>query len=119
MHEQVLLASGGEDGVLSFASLDAAVHRPYVEVFGRRLFPTTVSKAAALFHSIATTHPFVDGNKRTAGTVTSNFLEAHGLRLNLTDEQVVAFALDVVCDRIDEHGIAAFLKANSIRMGKP
>ena len=44
--------------------LQAAVARPQATAFGEEAYPSLDQKAAALLHSIVTSHPLVDGNKR-------------------------------------------------------
>ena len=49
--------------------LEAAVHRPGTDVFGIEAYPGVHAKAAALLHSLVTSHPLVDASKRwTAAT---------------------------------------------------
>ncbi len=40
-----------------------------------------IQEAAALWESLSQNHPFVDGNKRVAVTVTAAFLKVNGYRL--------------------------------------
>lgn len=60
-------------------ALDAALHRPYSTPFGREVYPTVWLKAAALLHSIETTHPMIDGNKRTGVILTHVLLRTFGI----------------------------------------
>ncbi|MFD0528472.1 type II toxin-antitoxin system death-on-curing family toxin [Kitasatospora arboriphila] len=46
--------------------LDSAAHRPSAGMFGVEVYPGVFEKAAALLHAVASNHPLVDGNKRTA-----------------------------------------------------
>ncbi len=64
--ERVVSATGGSIGVLDQGKLEAALARPLTIVFDYEPFPTPALKVAALIESIITTHPFNDGNKRTA-----------------------------------------------------
>lgn len=50
--------------------LQSAVFRPQTSAFGEDAYPTIHEKAAALLHSLARNHPFIDGNKRTAWAAT-------------------------------------------------
>lgn len=58
--------------------LQAAVGRPRASVFGEDAYPSAWDKAAALAHSIVTSHPFVDGNKRAGWTAAWLFLAVNG-----------------------------------------
>jgi death-on-curing protein len=50
-----------------------------------------IQEAAALWESLSQNHPFVDGNKRVAVTVTAAFLRVNGYRLEFNDSD--AFSL--------------------------
>lgn len=81
----------GDEGLLQ-----AAIARPQTSAFGKDAYPTVVGKAGALLHSLATNHPFVDGNKRTAWTAAWAFLGLNGYRL--PDRYDVDFAEQLVLD---------------------
>lgn len=63
--------------------LAAALARPATTVFGADAYASVETKAAALLESLARNHPLVDGNKRTAWTITVAFLWINGLRHDL------------------------------------
>lgn len=59
--------------------LAAAAERPRASAFGEDAYPEVVSKAAALLHSIVTTHPLGDGNKRLGWLACATFLDVNGI----------------------------------------
>ncbi|WP_406436370.1 type II toxin-antitoxin system death-on-curing family toxin [Streptomyces sp. NBC_00631] len=59
--------------------LASAVHRPRARMFGTAAYPDRYRQAAALLHALATNHPLVDGNKRTAWLATATFLAVNGV----------------------------------------
>ena len=61
--------------------LQSAIARPQASVFGDDAYPTLWDKAAALLHSLARNHAFVDGNKRTAWASAWAFLRLNGIDL--------------------------------------
>jgi death-on-curing protein len=75
--------------------LDAALGRPRSTVFGNDAYPTLALKAAALLHSLAKSHPLVDGNKRLAWLATTVFLELNGHGTSLDDEAAFRLVWDV------------------------
>jgi len=77
----VITFSGGVPGVLNDNAIHAAVQRPDSGFGGLECFPTLFLKAAALAHSVAAGHPFLDGNKRTALGVAAVMLRLNGYRL--------------------------------------
>jgi death-on-curing protein len=68
------------------------VNRPFQSAFGRAAYPTTVEKAAALFHSLVTNHPFENGNKRTAVIAADVFLAANWYFLYLGQDAIYRLA---------------------------
>jgi death-on-curing protein len=64
--ERVVAETGGSVGILDRGKLEAALGRPLTMVLDYEPFPTPALKVAALIERIITTHPFLDGNKRTA-----------------------------------------------------
>lgn len=65
IHKIVIQKFGGSDGVRNIESLKSALARPYQTFDGIDLYPTAIDKAAAVFESVISNHPFIDGNKRT------------------------------------------------------
>ncbi|MFF3211362.1 type II toxin-antitoxin system death-on-curing family toxin [Streptomyces sp. NPDC002886] len=75
--------------------LESAVHRPRARMFGTSAYADTYEQAAALLHAIATNHPLVDGNKRTAWLAAVTFLALNGVDLGDADQDS---AYDLVID---------------------
>ncbi|MGQ9909738.1 MAG: type II toxin-antitoxin system death-on-curing family toxin [Candidatus Flexifilum sp.] len=91
--------------------LDSAVARPRLCLFGQPQFPTLADKAAALLHSLAYHHLFVDGNKRTAILAVRLFAARNGLRFvyDAADPADFTFVLEIAQGRHDPEAIAAWL----------
>ncbi len=66
LNQNVLAYGGGTHGVRYENGLGYAVDRPFLTFDGQFMFPSPYDKAAALVESLIRSHPFVDGNKRTA-----------------------------------------------------
>ena len=81
IHEVIIAETGGMPGLREAGLLHAAVARPFATFGGEELYPTDFDKAAALFHSLIQSHPFLDGTKRTAFAATLYFLEQCGYAL--------------------------------------
>ena len=54
-------------------------------------YDNLIQEAAALWESFLQNHPFVDGNKRVAVTVTAAFLRVNGYRLEFDDLEAFSF----------------------------
>jgi death-on-curing protein len=63
--------------------------RPYK----KELYPNPVDKAAAMFESLISNHPFVDGNKRTAYVLMRLTLQQYGLDIDAAEDQKYDFVL--------------------------
>jgi death on curing protein len=57
-------AVSGRAEIRDVGLLEAALARPRASAFGDDAYPSIDEKAAALLHSLVTSHPLVDGNKR-------------------------------------------------------
>jgi death-on-curing protein len=82
IHERLIDSSRGElEGIRDAGLLHAAVARPFATFGTVELYPTDFDKAAALFHSLIKSHPFIDGATRTAFAAAVYFLHERGYTL--------------------------------------
>jgi death-on-curing protein len=102
IHAVVIAESGGLDGLRDGTMLHAAIARPFATFAGSDLYSNNFEKAAALFHSLIKSHPFMDGTKRTAFLSAIYFLENCGYALPeyLPRAEVIRFCLDVAEENI-------------------
>ena len=85
--------------------LDAAVNRPRASVFGEDVYPDVFSKAAAMLHSIVTSHPFVDGNKRVGWVSARVFCALNGHAGHAyTEDDAFEFVITVATGKLDDVG---------------
>lgn len=96
--------------------LDAAVGRPAATAFGQDAYPTLPEKAAALLHSIVSSHPFVDGNKRMGWAAARAFLELNGATLHHTENDAYELVIAVASGAITEVSKIAERLAEFIEM---
>lgn len=92
--------------------LEAAVIRPQSSAFGADAYPTLAEKAAALLHSLARNHAFVDGNKRTAAVAVILFLELNGYTVRWNDEAALEFIVASATGAHTLEQIAAWIADN-------
>jgi death-on-curing protein len=90
----------GKQRVRDLTLLEAAAGRPTLSAFGQDAYPTLPDKAAALLHSIARNHPFIDGNKRTATVAAVFMLAVNGRLVAWTTEDALAQILAVAEGRL-------------------
>ena len=78
-HDKLIEQFGGEKSISDKSSLDFIVDK--VQSSKTDIY----HKAAMLLYEVITTHPFVDGNKRTALEITKAFLLVNGKTLQIKD----------------------------------
>jgi death on curing protein len=109
IHEEQLAEHGGKPGVRNAGLLESALNRPLSHLaFGRKSDIADLS--AVLAHGIATSHPFVDGNKRVSAVVTELFLELNGYELVADDADVVVTWLALAAGERDEKAMAMWIR---------
>jgi death on curing protein len=67
-------------------ALESALARPQ-----SGYYRDLIEEGAALWESLSQNHPFIDGNKRVAVTVTAAFLRVNGCRLRFDDITAFSF----------------------------
>jgi death-on-curing protein len=111
MHAVAVGEFGGSPGVRDRGLLESAIARPLATRGGERLYETPVKRAAALAHSLALNHGFVDGNKRTAMYAMAAWLEREGYPIEAARGELRDLAVDVATKKkLDVDGIASWLE---------
>jgi death-on-curing protein len=110
IHQRILLAIGGLEGIRDVGLLYSIAERPKMAMMGREFYQDIFSKAAAYFEGLATYHVFADGNKRTAIAATAVFLRANGYHLKIEEDQGFDFVLAVATKKKTMEEIAGWLK---------
>jgi len=87
----------------------SAVLRPQTSVFGEDAYPDLHTKAAALLHSLARNHAFVDGNKRVAWLSAGAFYWINGMLLDAPDDPAYDLVIAVATGTVDVPQIAEAL----------
>lgn len=111
LHSQVIADFGGLDGVRDPGLLNSALTRP------KNLFaygdPSLAELAASLGHGLASDHPFVDGNKRTALAAVDVFLRLNGFHLLAEEAEAVVVFIDLAAGNLAEGELALWIAANA------
>lgn len=87
-HATLIAKFGGTLGIRDRGALEAALARPQIGYYN-----DLIEEAAALWESLSQNHPFLDGNKRVAVTLTAAFLRASGFQLRFNDLEAYEFLL--------------------------
>ena len=113
IHFEIVEETGGSQGLRDLGLLESAVFRPQATFGGKDLYPTLILKAAALIHSLLLNHVFVDGNKRTATISMVEFLILNGKKCEVTNKEVVNFAMWVENKKPSIEQIAGWIKKHT------
>ena len=87
-HDRLIDRFGGSLGLRDRGALESALARPRSGYYN-----DLIEEAAALWESLSQNHPFLDGNKRVAITVTAAFLALNGFRLQFEDLDAYEFLI--------------------------
>ena len=110
LHQLIAQETGGEAGLRDRALLDAALAAAFAGMADRELYPTKPEKAAKLGFDLISNHAFLDGNKRIGMYVMLTFLEANGVALEATDEDVTEAGLGVASGAWTYEKLLAWVK---------
>ena len=111
IHERVIDAYGGAEGVRDLGLLESALYRPQ-----SGYYEDLVTMAAALFESLLMNHPFVDGNKRVAFFATDVFLRLNGWRIEVEANEAHALLIDLLrTGQCDLGHLAEWIRASVTR----
>jgi death-on-curing protein len=109
IHRLLIEEFGGNDDLRDRGLLESACYRPQ-----SGYYPTLFSQAAALLHSLATSHAFIDGNKRIAWVAAKTFLYVNGQHVRAASEVAEPFIVDdVIVGRMELFAIAAWLEKHA------
>ena len=115
VHSMLLAEHGGGSGIRDKTLLKAALARSK-QKFNYDSDVSIFDLAAAYSFGIAKNHPFVDGNKRTAFTIGTLFLEINGFKLNATEVDATITFENLATDIINEKDLSSWFKENGIKV---
>lgn len=110
LHREQLKRYGGPGGVRDRALLESAAARPAMTFDGDDLYTDVPGKAAALMHSLALNHPFVDGNKRVAAHAAILLAHVNGFECLATPDELVDVTLRVAEGQVAVEALAIWFR---------
>jgi death-on-curing protein len=116
IHDDQVRLYGGVYGVRDDAMLDAALHMPQAQFGGEFLHPTIFHMAAAYGFHLCQNHPFIDGNKRTAGMVMFTFLRLNGLEPVASELDYYQTMMAVANGEMNKEQLAAWLQTVALSL---
>lgn len=112
IHDILIDRFGGANGIRDKGILESAIGRPFQTFDGKDLYPDPVDKAAAIFESIVSNHPFVDGNKRTAYVLLRLILKRNQLDINVDQDVKYDFVIKAAKGELTFDKIRAWIRNN-------
>ena len=110
IHDDQIRLYGGVYGVRDPAGLDSALHTPQAQFDGQFLHSTIFEMAAAYGFHLCQNHPFIGGNKRTAGMAMFTFLQLNGLEPVASETDYYAAMIAVASGQMSKEELAAWVE---------
>ncbi len=114
LHQIMIRATGGIDGVRDMGLVESAVNNPQATFCGEELYPTKEEKAAVLCYSLISNHAFLDGNKRIGIYAMLTFLDVNGIDLDYEDREAVELGLGVASGRFSKEAVLEWIASHEI-----
>ena len=103
---------GGEDGVRDQGLLESALTKPQNSYLYNLQASDTATLAAAYAFGIASNHPFIDGNKRTALVVCLLFLRLNGVDLFASEPEKYQIFMRLAAGELSEEELASWIASH-------
>lgn len=110
IHNRIIEATGGVDGLRDRAGLEAAVSAPLQSFGGVDLFPSKIEKIARVGFGLASNHAFIDGNKRIGAMMTQLMLKWNGYQLNLKQGELADMFIAIADGKKDDQDLLLWIQ---------
>jgi len=114
IHNLQLVEHGGTEGIREMNLLESALDRPKNLFAYSAKLPSLGRLAAVYAFGIASNHPFVDGNKRTALAVAGTFLGLNGMELTASQEDTYLMFWHLAAGEITEKELAIWFEQHVV-----
>lgn len=101
IHSQLIVETGGKDGIRDYALLESALASAFQNFGGVDMFPAVEEKAARLCCGLVLNHAFIDGNKRIGTHVMLLYLRMNDIRLIYEQRELVEIILQLASGKAD------------------
>jgi len=118
IHETQLAQTGGRSGIRDEGLLQSALVKPKNLLAYSEHCPTIPQLATAYAYGIASNHPFLDGNKRTAFVVSVVFLELNGYELRASEPDAYIAFMELTRGTMSQAELATWFTDHSDIIGR-
>ena len=112
VHNSLIKATGGTDGVRDEGLLESAIEAPFQTFGGSDLYPSLIRKAAQLGYSLVSNHPFVDGNKRIGIHIMLVFLALNGVEIECSQTELISVGLSLADGSMNSERLFLWLSSH-------
>jgi death-on-curing protein len=113
LHQEEIRRFGGDAGLRDAGLMESAVMAPQQTFDGEFLYQTIYEMAAALWHGLVCNHAFIDGNKRIGALSADVFLLANGIRMTLSNDEVISITLSMATGGLNRTELADLIARNT------
>ena len=110
LHTDLVMASGGSDGIRDMGLLESAVNAPFQSFGGYDIYPTIYEKAARLGFGLTQNHAFIDGNKRIAAHAVLTFLSLNGIEIECTEFELFSLFYKLAASEISFENLVEWIQ---------
>lgn len=110
LHTQIILTTGGLDGIRDRSVLEFAVAAPLQTFDGQELFADEIEKIARLGYGLAGNHAFIDGNKRIGALMVQLLLTWNRYELVLQTGELSDMFISVADGTADENDLLQWIQ---------
>jgi death on curing protein len=116
IHELQLTEHGSAEAVRDEGLLESALARPK-NLLAYAEEPNSLTQMASAYSfGLASNHPFIDGNKRTALVVALTFLELNRIEISTSQEDIYMIFWLVAQGKSSEKELTAWLDKHSVKI---
>ena len=115
LHAEQIRLFGGSSGIRDIGLLQSAMGSVEATFGGAFLHETIFAMAAAYLYGICRSHPFIDGNKRTAVGAALTFLEMNGVEVDADEDAFYDLVIRVAEGRVSKASVTVFLEDHAGR----
>ncbi len=112
-HDFSIKDFGGLSGVRDIGLLESAIARPFQTFNDEDLYPSPISKVAAVGESLIINYPFLDGNKRTGILVMIALLKEYNIQVNASNDSLYQFTISISTGETKFDQIVEWLRINT------
>lgn len=116
IHSLLLAKFGGLKGIRDLNMLKSAIQRPYAGIGENEFYSSPEEKSAAIFESIISNHPFMDGNKRTAYVLMRMMLKINGYTLIADQRTKYDFVIKAASGKLNYDQILDWIKLHAVKI---